>query len=183
VECAITGVSADTVTVVLEEETIPVKRSKVLGLQWLREDTSAAAGAAGRAVVSVAGGGLRASRVEWSADAFVIDVVAVAVGEAALGGAAVAVEAKGAEAALVVGAAERALVAAHGLDVEVAKVGARKPDFLLSPSGNETLGVPATGTPLNISTALRACPIPAPSSKVSLLAFRYQSGSGPLQVV
>ena len=47
VECAITGVSADTVTVVLEEETIPVKRSKVLGLQWLREDTSAAAGAAG----------------------------------------------------------------------------------------------------------------------------------------
>lgn len=73
VECAITGVSADTVTVVLEEETIPVKRSKVLGLQWLREDTSAAAGAAGRAVVSVAGGGLRASRVEWSADAFVID--------------------------------------------------------------------------------------------------------------
>lgn len=73
VECAITGVSADTVTVVLDEETIPVKRSKVLGLQWLRGDTSATADAAGRAVVSVSGGGLRANRVEWSADAFVID--------------------------------------------------------------------------------------------------------------
>jgi hypothetical protein len=73
VECAITGVSADTVTVVLEEETIPVKRSKVIGLQWLRGDPAAAAIATGRAVVSVSGGGVRASRVEWSSDAFVID--------------------------------------------------------------------------------------------------------------
>lgn len=71
VECAITGVSADTVTVVLEEETIPVKRSKVIGLQWLRGE--AAAGTAGRALVSVSGGEVRAGRVEWSADAFVID--------------------------------------------------------------------------------------------------------------
>jgi hypothetical protein len=71
VECAIAGVSADTITVVLEEETIPVKRSKVIGLQWLRDE--AAAGSVGRALVSVPGGGVRASRVEWSADAFVID--------------------------------------------------------------------------------------------------------------
>jgi len=73
VECAITGVSADTVTVVLEEETIPVKRSKVIGLQWLRGDPAAAATAAGRAVVTVSGGGVRASRVEWSADGLVVD--------------------------------------------------------------------------------------------------------------
>jgi len=73
VECAITGVSADTVTVVLDEETIPVKRSKVIGLQWLRSEQAAAVDAAGRAVVNVSGGGLRASRLEWSADALVID--------------------------------------------------------------------------------------------------------------
>jgi len=73
VECAITGVSADTVTVVLDEETIPVKRSKVIGLQWLRGEESAAADAPGRAVVTVTGGGLRASRLEWSADALIID--------------------------------------------------------------------------------------------------------------
>ena len=71
VECAIAGVSADTVTVVLEEETIPVKRSKVIGLQWLRDEV--AAGAVGRALVTVSGGGVRAGGVEWSADAFVID--------------------------------------------------------------------------------------------------------------
>ena len=73
VECAITGVSADTVTVVLEEETIPVKRSKVIGLQWLRSEPAAAANAAGRAVVTVSGGGVRASRVEWSTDGLVVD--------------------------------------------------------------------------------------------------------------
>ena len=73
VECAITGVSADSVTVVLEEETIPVKRAKVIGLQWLRGEPAAAASAAGRALVSVSGGGVRASRVEWSAEALVID--------------------------------------------------------------------------------------------------------------
>ena len=73
VECAITGVSADTVTVVLEEETIPVKRSKVIGLEWLRGEPAAAANAAGRALVAVSGGGVRASRVEWSADGLVID--------------------------------------------------------------------------------------------------------------
>jgi len=73
VECAITGVSADTVTVVLEEETIPVKRSKVIGLQWLRSEPATAANGAGRALVAVAGGTVRASRVEWSADGLLID--------------------------------------------------------------------------------------------------------------
>jgi hypothetical protein len=73
VECAITGVSADTVTVVLEDETIPVKRSKVIGLQWLRSEPAAAANGAGRALVAVSGGGVRASRVEWSADGLVVD--------------------------------------------------------------------------------------------------------------
>ena len=73
VECAITGVSADTVTVVLEEETIPVKRSKVIGLRWLRGEPAGAAAAVGRALVSVSGGGVRASRLEWSADALVVD--------------------------------------------------------------------------------------------------------------
>ena len=73
VECAITAVSADTVTVQLEDETIPVKRSKVIGLQWLRGEPAAAATAAGRAVVAVSGGGVRAGRVEWSADGLVLD--------------------------------------------------------------------------------------------------------------
>ena len=73
VECAITGVSADTVTVVLDEETIPVKRSKVIGLRWLRGEPAAEADGASRAIVSVSGGGVRARRVEWSADALVID--------------------------------------------------------------------------------------------------------------
>ncbi len=73
VECAIAGVSADTVTVVLDEETIPVKRSKVIGLRWLRGDPAGAAAAVGRVLVSVSGGGVRASRLEWSADALVVD--------------------------------------------------------------------------------------------------------------
>jgi hypothetical protein len=73
VECAISSVSADTVTVVLDEETIPVKRAKVIGLHWLRGEQAAAAGAAGSSIVSVAGGELRASRVEWSADGLVVD--------------------------------------------------------------------------------------------------------------
>ena len=73
VECAIMAVSADTVTVQLEEETIPVKRSKVIGMQWLRGEPETRATAAGRAVVTVSGGGLSAGRVEWSAEGLVID--------------------------------------------------------------------------------------------------------------
>lgn len=73
VECAITGVSADAVTVVLDEETIPVKRSKVIGLHWLRAAPTAEATPVGRVLVAVTGGGLRANRVEWSGDGLVID--------------------------------------------------------------------------------------------------------------
>lgn len=70
VECAITAISSDAVTVILDEETIPVKRAKVLGMQWLRPD---AAAAPPRLVVSVVGGFVRGSRVEWSLDGLVVD--------------------------------------------------------------------------------------------------------------
>lgn len=71
VECAITAVSADAVTVLLDEETIPVKRTKILGLEWLRPEAQAIAPAA--AAVRVSGGELRAGRVEWSTDGLVLD--------------------------------------------------------------------------------------------------------------
>jgi len=74
VECAIAAVSADTVTVVLDEETIPVKRSKVIGMQWLQANGAHTdANAPGRIVVAVDGGSVRARRVEWTPDALVID--------------------------------------------------------------------------------------------------------------
>ena len=84
VECAITAISADTVTVVLDEATIPVKRSKVIGMQWLRAAAGSAAGAGAAAAlgaveaqarvrVDVSDGSLQASRVEWSPEALVID--------------------------------------------------------------------------------------------------------------
>jgi len=69
VECAITGVGPETVTVVLDGETIPVKRSKVLGVVWLR----GAAAAPGGTAVDVAGGGLRADAVAWTPTALVLD--------------------------------------------------------------------------------------------------------------
>lgn len=68
VPCAITGVAADTVTVLLDGETIPVRREKIAGLRWLRGD--AAAGGIG---VAVTGGTLAATQVAWSADGLVID--------------------------------------------------------------------------------------------------------------
>jgi len=68
VECAITGVSAEAVTVVLDGETIPVKRGRVVGLVWARPRTVAAG-----ARVSIIGGGLVASSVELAGDALVID--------------------------------------------------------------------------------------------------------------
>jgi hypothetical protein len=71
VECAISAVSADAVTVVLDEETIPVKRSKILGLHWLRD--GAAADRQGGLLVAVGGGSVRAGRIEWSPSAFVLD--------------------------------------------------------------------------------------------------------------
>lgn len=68
VECAIVGVAADAVTVVLDGETIPVKRAKLLGIAWLREPA-----ARGGIRVAVAGGELAAERVRWSPEALVLD--------------------------------------------------------------------------------------------------------------
>lgn len=71
VECAISAVSAETVTVVLDEEKIPVKRSKVLGLHWLRDGDDA--DRRGGLVVDVVGGSVRAGLVEWSPTTLVVD--------------------------------------------------------------------------------------------------------------
>jgi hypothetical protein len=68
VDCAVVGVSADSVTVVLDGETIPVKRAKVLGIEWLRD--AAEPGGTG---VLVAGGRLTADRVRWSPEGLVLD--------------------------------------------------------------------------------------------------------------
>lgn len=68
VECAIAAVAADTVTVVLDGDRIPVKRGKVLGLVWVRP----AEAAAGSRVV-IDGGVLQAEVVEWTADGLVLD--------------------------------------------------------------------------------------------------------------
>lgn len=68
VECAVVGVSPDSVTVVLDGETIPVKRAKVLGIEWLRD-----AAEPGSTLVVVAGGRLGASRVRWSPEGLVLD--------------------------------------------------------------------------------------------------------------
>lgn len=70
VPCAILGITADTVRVMLDGETIPVKRDRVVGIEWLREPA-----AAGGIIVEVAGGILPASRVEWSPDELIIDDV------------------------------------------------------------------------------------------------------------
>lgn len=72
VDCAIAAVAADVVSVVLDEEKIPVKRTKVIGLHWLRP---AADAAPATITVDVAGGSLRADRVEWTPDALVLDGV------------------------------------------------------------------------------------------------------------
>lgn len=68
VECAIVSVSGDAVTVVLDGETIPVKRAKLLGVAWLREPAER-----GRTRVTVAGGELAADRVRWSPEGLVLD--------------------------------------------------------------------------------------------------------------
>jgi len=70
VECAITGVSAEAVTIVLDEETIPVKRAKVVGIHWLRP---ADAGSPPGVAVAVVGGNLHARRLEWSGEEVVLD--------------------------------------------------------------------------------------------------------------
>lgn len=68
VECAIAAVTPDTVIVVLDEERIPVKRAKVIGLWFLREPA-----AAGGTRVEIAGGGLAARSVAWTPEALVLD--------------------------------------------------------------------------------------------------------------
>ena len=70
VECAISTISPDTVTVVLDDETIPVKRSKVVGLRWLRAD---AVVPVGRTTVEIDGGSLRADAVAWTTAGLVLD--------------------------------------------------------------------------------------------------------------
>ncbi|MEI6239830.1 MAG: hypothetical protein WCR51_05545 [Planctomycetia bacterium] len=70
VECAISAIGPDSVTVVLDDETIPVKRSKVVGLRWLRGD---AALPIGRTLVDVDGGSLRADTVAWTATGLRLD--------------------------------------------------------------------------------------------------------------
>lgn len=70
VACAITAVSAESVTVVLEGETIPVKRTRVAGLRWLRPP----AVAAGRIDVATVAGRFAVANVAWSpADGLVLD--------------------------------------------------------------------------------------------------------------
>jgi hypothetical protein len=69
VECAVTAVSGDAVSVVLDGETIPVKRAKVAGIVWLREPVAAARGP----VVTFSGGRLTATSLRWSEEDFVVD--------------------------------------------------------------------------------------------------------------
>jgi len=69
VDCAVVGVSPASVTVVLDGETIPVRREKVLGIVWLRERAVAAGGS----VVRLAEGRLSADRIGWSADGLILD--------------------------------------------------------------------------------------------------------------
>lgn len=73
VECAISAIGPDTVTVVLDDETIPVKRSKVAGLRWLRNDVAAPFGGT---VVDIVGGRLRADTVAWTAAGLLLDAAA-----------------------------------------------------------------------------------------------------------
>lgn len=69
VECAVTAVGADSVTAVLDGETIPVKRAKVAGIVWLREETPPAGGI----VVVFRGGRLQGRTARWSPEGFVVD--------------------------------------------------------------------------------------------------------------
>lgn len=71
VECAIKGISEETVTVVLDEETIPVKRAKVIGLHWVRPEATPRG--AGGVAVALDGGALRAGRVEWTSAGALLD--------------------------------------------------------------------------------------------------------------
>ena len=72
VECAITAIAAQTVTVTLDGEAIPVNRGKVLGLVWVRPPAAATA-ASGMTQVAIAGGTLGATTVEWRDGVLVLD--------------------------------------------------------------------------------------------------------------
>jgi hypothetical protein len=69
VECAVAGVGPESVTVVLDGDTIPVKRAKVAGIEWLRSATPPAGGT----VVRVTGGELRLAGLAWSPAGLVLD--------------------------------------------------------------------------------------------------------------
>lgn len=71
VECAVTGVDESAVTVVLDGDTIPVKRAKVAGIVWLREPVAEPLGP----VVTFTDGRLVARQVRWTPETFVIDDV------------------------------------------------------------------------------------------------------------
>ena len=73
VECAITVVSPETVTVLLDDETIAVKRAKIIGLQWLRAQATNQAPRG--IVVDIDGGSLRAGKVVWTPTGLVLDDV------------------------------------------------------------------------------------------------------------
>lgn len=69
VECAVTGVSTDAVTVVLDGDVIPVNLARVAGIVWLREPARPATGT----IVRLTGGRLIARSIRWSADACILD--------------------------------------------------------------------------------------------------------------
>lgn len=73
VPCAIGSVSGEAVTVVLDGETIPVKRAKVLGLAFLRAGPVPVEPAPGSVAVVIDGGRMIARSVEWSPAGLVLD--------------------------------------------------------------------------------------------------------------
>ena len=76
VSCAIADVGPEAVTVELDGETIPVKRSKVAGLVWLRQPRQPAGGTR----VTVSGGSLPAGTVAWSPRELLVDDVRLPAG-------------------------------------------------------------------------------------------------------
>lgn len=73
VECAVVGASAESVTVTLDGERIPVKRGKVLGIVMLGQ--SRPAGDESLVRIAVAGGELGGATVSWRDDTLVVDDV------------------------------------------------------------------------------------------------------------
>lgn len=70
IACAITAVTAKEVIVLLEDERIPVSRSKLAGLCWLRGNVTPSSEpepAVGEILIELAGSSLRCRSVSWSA--------------------------------------------------------------------------------------------------------------------